>query len=113
MKSIKPKTYNELMLYKRCMDLRFSVHDISNDLMVRIYHFLNESAENTVRITNGRIVFYHNEMVTDSMVATISSSIDYVTLTRAYIVRQSVQSSGSDGGSSGNNNNNNNNTNHG
>ena len=114
MKSIKPKTYNELMLYNRCADLRRNVPGLDNELMVKIYHFLNESDENKIWVHQEKIAFYHNEEVVDSVAVAVSESVAYITLARTFILQKMVSTSDSgDAGSSGNNNNNNTNNNTG
>ena len=131
----KPKTYNELILIKKCCELK-KYYNISMDLLEEIYNFLSENQTNSISITtiNNTLIFYetinqnmgvkdalNNTNSSKSIVLTpidtnIHNKIDMIsiknnsiTIVPHYVPSSSSGGWSSGGGSSNNNNNNNNN----
>lgn len=116
MQSIRPRTYNELIMYKQCLELRRLVPEITNEIFARIYCHMLQTGAPTIAVANGKLVFYLAQKAVDSMA--VAENASYISL-KLSVAGLSISrpvtyySSGSDSGSSGNNNNNNNNNNNG
>ena len=115
MQSIRPRTYRELMQYKRCLELKHLVPEVDESLFARIYQHTLASGQNRVGVSEGKLVFYENDRMIDSIAVAMGSAITAIRLssTALDVERPFSASSSSDSGSSGNNNNNNNNNNNG
>ena len=114
MHSIKPKTYNELMRYTRCLRLKGMVKDMDDALFAKIYRFITESSSHAVALVGDALMFYVGadevETVAVQTIGTFNSAtLTYAALNIAWPTTHT--SSGSDGGVGGNSNNNNNNNN--
>lgn len=121
MNTIRPKTYHEIMTFKRCTALKKHIPHLENDMLLRIYHYLIAAKGNMVIVTKERLTFYDiggNIVDTVSMaaLATAVFSFSQIGLSADIwnVVYPAKTSSGyTTSGSSGNNNNNNNNNNNG
>ena len=113
-----PETYEELIRYKRCVDLS-SHYDLSKEELDRIYNYL-VTYPNAVIVGNENSLTLKvnykpeiqpeviNAKCTDSSIDGIKLSNDAFTIIPHYVPSSS---GGYSGGSSSNNNNNNNNNN--
>jgi len=120
MYTIRPKTYNEILRFKRCVQLKTYVPEMDGELLKRVYDFIGENPNNRILISKGMISFMRGtEQVADNIAigeaGTESQNYTLITLTPAILnISRPFDSLGdSSGGSSGNNNNNNNNNNNG
>jgi len=115
MKTIKPKTYRELVCYKRCISLKAHIPHITEQTMGDIYRFLVDSTDHVVEIADHAVRYLASNVVTKTvpinMLETSFSSIRLSALT--FHILTPTTSGGFVSGSSGNNNNNNNNNNNG
>lgn len=121
--AIYPKTYDEVMHFKRCLVLRNCIPEMDDDLMEKIFVFTMENAENRVLAVDDELSFLdrdRNVVFSQTLAASIAARFTRLELwgtslvvTRPYTPsnRGGYGFSGGDGGSSGNNNNNNNNNN--
>ena len=109
-----PETYEELIRYKRCIDLS-SHYDLSQEELDRIYNYLATYSDAVIVGNENSLtlkVNYKSEIQPEVITAKcIDSSIDGIKLTKDTftIIPHYVPSSsgGYSGGSSSNNNNNN------
>jgi len=110
----KPQTYNELMCYKRCLEMKKRVVDMDAALMAEVYTFIRQNRDNRVVVEGDMLMFMNNTGTVNEIPVSLSRYFTRIVLTQAAIHMIPVpQMSGSNGdsGSSGNNNNNNNNNN--
>lgn len=114
-----PETYEELIRYKRCVDLT-SFYDLTKEDLDKIYNYLVKfpkaiivGNENSITLQDGFPSSVQPEIINTKC---INSGIDGIKLTNdiftiiPHYVHQ-TSSGGSSGGFSSNNNNNNNNNN--
>ena len=114
MESIKPRTYNELMCYKRCMELKSKLPGMDGDMVARVYHFVQQSRDHRVVVENGMLEFQNSEGPVEEIPISPNWEYTRIVLSQASIhifPRWQNTDSTADSGSSGNNNNNNNNNN--
>lgn len=113
-----PETYEELIRYKRCVDLT-SYYELSKEELDKIYNYLEKYPQVSIIGNEGSLIIKVNdkpEIQPEIINAKcINGSIDGVELTndKFTVIPHYVPSSGGgySGGSSSNNNNNNNNNN--
>ena len=110
-----PETYEELIRYKRCVDLS-NYYELSKDDLEKIYNFMAASATAMVVGNLTSLILKDNNVPIQTInTRKISSAIDGLKLTKdvlSIIPHYTPSSSGGyRGGSSSNNNNNNNNKN--
>ena len=110
---VRPKTYNEILLYKRCLSMKTMVPDMDEAMFHKLYAFMSQSPQNSARILDNTLSFYQADQVVDSIPLAAKLSILSLSLTAAGLhIERPIRTSGDgDGGASGNNNNNNNNNN--
>lgn len=114
MRSIRPRTYHELMQYRRCLELQLYVPEITDEVFLTIYRHMLESKENSVGVSEGKLTLYEGKEAVDSMaVASRASYTSLMLMATALEIKRPVSRSIGDGGTGGNNNNNNNNNNNG
>ena len=110
----KPRTYNELMCYKRCLEMKKRVGDMDSALLAEVYTFIRQNRDNRIVVEGDMLMFTNNTGTVKESPVLLNRLFTRIVLTQAAIhmipVPQ-VHSSGGDSGSSGNNNNNNNNNN--
>ena len=114
--AIYPKTYNEVMRFKRCMQLKTYIPECDDEMAEKAYLFVSEHPENKVSCSGNMLSFmnYAGEVVFTMALASVAQGITSIELTGlTFSVTQPYVYSGGDGGVSGNNNNNNNNNNNG
>ena len=122
MNSIRPRTYNEILMYKRCLALRKYIPGIKEDLLRKIYDFLLKDKRNSICFlksqVGARLAFLdvNNLEVESETIYSIhlSRTMAFTTITLSALAMKVVNpytSSGGDGGDGGSNNNNNNNNN--
>ena len=113
MQSIRPRTYNEIMLYKRCLELKRLVPEIDEQLFVRIYQHMQQSRENRVGLSDGKLVFYEDENAMETLAIAAGAAFRSIHLSAVALDIERPGSYGdhSSGGIGSNNNNNNNNNN--
>lgn len=114
-----PETYEELIRYKRCVDLT-KYYELTESQIEKIYDFLESDKEGKIKSTGDYITLYPSTLNftnEDVIIARcINSSIDGILMTNTMleIIPHYTPSSGGSsysGGSSSNNSNNNNNNN--
>ena len=115
MGSIRPTTYNEIVMYQRCLRLYTYISNMDDALMEKIYSFMGQAADNNLRLLDGRLDFCSGSSVVESVAVKTVGTFTSVQLTRAalHVTRPFSYSGDGDSGVSGNNNNNNNNNNNG
>ena len=115
MQSIKPRTYNELMRYRRCLELQRTVPQIDSTLFEQIYQHICASGSNSIGVTDGILTFYQGGEAVQSIAVAVSTAYTAIRLssTALDIQRPFSGFDSLDSGNSGNNNNNNNNNNNG
>ena len=112
--AIYPRTYEEVMRFKRCMQAKTIVPEIDEETLEKMYNFVGEDVRNKVSVSGNMLSFtdFANNVVFSMAVTMNLQSITALELTgRTFSVSRPYSYSGGDGGSSGNNNNNNNNNN--
>ena len=113
MESIKPKTYNELMRYKRCLEFGKLFPKMNNELFDKIYHHMEASDKNNIDFADGKLTFFEGAQAMETIAIAVGTAITAIHFSALSleIHRPATYSDTGDGGSSGNNNNNNNNNN--
>lgn len=110
----RPRTYKELMLYRRCREFQEFAGPMDDDLFAKLYNFLQESDDHKVVAKNGQLLFEDGGEEVDSCPFTVAGVFSLLEITATDIhmdVPSSHRYSSDSGGVSGNNNNNNNNNN--
>ena len=120
MKSIKPKTYNELLAYKQCLMLYKQFPQIAEKHFEDFFNHISKKGntlvltESDIRfVTAGKIIkniAFHSPTI-GSNALHLSATLSLVALSYVNNPKYHSPSDGGDSGSSGNNNNNNNNNN--
>lgn len=110
----KPKTYNEIVILKKCCTLINYYSNITENMFNEIYDFLAESKNNSIASTQNILALVDGagKVVKTFSVVSKNTSFDRIDVSnRGVSVTPHYDSSSSSswGGSSGNNNNNNNN----
>ena len=109
---IVPKNYEETVRLVQCLQLKKNSHNVDDDLVEKIFHFLGMSPACSVVMAGGMLSFYQGETVVSTQSGFSNLGTIRVTARDCSITLPPPQYSGGffgDGGSSGNNNNNNNN----
>ena len=115
--AIYPKTYEEVMRFKRCLQMKTYVAGVQDELVEKAYHFLGENPGNKISASEGMLSFTDlaGNVVFNTAAIAMAGGATALMLTGQTIsvTRPYIGGGGGDGGTSGNNNNNNNNNNNG
>lgn len=110
-----PKTYNEIVILKKCYTLINYYSNITENMFNEIYEFLRESPDNTI-VANRTVLSLvdgNKKIIKTYVVFSRNTSFDRININnKGFSVTPYFDSNSSSwSGSSGNNNNNNNNNN--
>lgn len=114
--AIRPKNFEEVMRFKRCLAMKANISEIDDELVEKMYHFIGEDPRNKV-CASGNLLSFVDVAGTVVFSLALASTLHHITSAEMTGISLSIlrpaSYSGGDGGVSGNNNNNNNNNNNG